>query len=92
MRLNAFGFIVTMFNKLLLLPIYLYCWLISPLLRARCRFTPTCSTYAIQALKRHGTVYAVWLILRRLSRCHPWGGYGYDPIPQKEPPKWTFPF
>jgi putative membrane protein insertion efficiency factor len=48
---------------------------------ATCRFTPTCSAYAIQALERHGAARGSWLAFRRLMRCHPWGGQGYDPVP-----------
>ena len=48
---------------------------------ATCRFTPTCSAYAIQALNRHGAARGSWLAFRRLMRCHPWGGQGYDPVP-----------
>ena len=48
---------------------------------AACRFTPTCSAYAIQALERHGVVRGLWLAVRRLLRCHPWGGKGFDPVP-----------
>ena len=48
---------------------------------ATCRFTPTCSAYAIQALERHGAGRGSWLAFRRLMRCHPWGGQGYDPVP-----------
>ena len=46
-----------------------------------CRFTPTCSAYGLEAVERHGGMRGGWLILRRLSRCHPWGGVGYDPVP-----------
>lgn len=46
-----------------------------------CRFTPSCSAYALEALDRHGTVRGAWLVLRRLTRCHPWGGFGLDPVP-----------
>ncbi len=56
---------------------------ISPLLGPRCRYFPTCSQYAIEALHRHGTVKGVYLSARRISRCHPWGGHGYDPVPPK---------
>jgi putative membrane protein insertion efficiency factor len=51
---------------------------------ASCRFTPTCSAYAIEALDRHGVVKGSWLALRRLLRCHPWGGKGFDPVPLLE--------
>lgn len=59
----------------------LYQMLISPLLPASCRFTPTCSSYAIEALQKHGLLKGSYLTIRRLLRCHPWGGSGYDPVP-----------
>ena len=62
-----------------------YQLLLSPLLPAQCRFHPSCSTYAVHALKQHGSVRGSWLALRRLLRCHPWGGGGYDPVPDCEP-------
>ena len=46
-----------------------------------CRFTPTCSQYAVEALRKYGPVKGGWLTLKRLARCHPWGGSGYDPVP-----------
>jgi len=61
--------------------IKLYQWIISPMLGPKCRFTPTCSQYAIEALKKHGVFKGLWLTIKRLSRCHPWGGHGYDPVP-----------
>lgn len=61
--------------------IKLYQWIISPVIGPKCRFTPTCSQYAIEALKKHGVFKGLWLTIRRLSRCHPWGGHGYDPVP-----------
>ncbi|GFI54169.1 putative membrane protein insertion efficiency factor [Alistipes sp.] len=54
---------------------------ISPLKPPSCRFTPTCSQYALEALRKHGPIRGTWLAVRRLLRCHPWGGSGYDPVP-----------
>ena len=54
---------------------------VSPLLGCRCRYLPTCSEYAYQAVEAHGTLRGGWLALRRLTRCTPWGGHGYDPAP-----------
>ena len=54
---------------------------ISPMLPAMCRFTPTCSQYAMEAIKRHGPFKGLWLAVKRILRCHPWGGSGYDPVP-----------
>jgi putative membrane protein insertion efficiency factor len=69
---------------LLILPIRLYQWLISPLLGPTCRFQPTCSHYMIEAIKEWGPLKGLWLGLRRIWRCHPWGGHGYDPAPKNE--------
>lgn len=77
---------------LLSVPIRIYRTLVSPLMPHVCRFTPSCSTYALQALAMHGPVKGMWLILRRLSRCHPigWlgGSSGFDPVPlsKTQPP------
>lgn len=68
-------------TQLLLIPIYFYKGAISPLTPPSCRFTPSCSTYAIEALKKHGPLKGLYLTIRRLLRCHPWGGSGYDPVP-----------
>ena len=65
----------------LILLIKLYQWVISPLLGPKCRFTPTCSHYTVEALKKYGLFKGGWLSLRRISRCHPWGGHGVDPVP-----------
>lgn len=54
---------------------------ISPLLPASCRYEPTCSHYAYEAIERHGAVRGTWLALKRLARCTPWGGSGWDPVP-----------
>ncbi|EGV31285.1 MULTISPECIES: membrane protein insertion efficiency factor YidD [Thiorhodococcus] len=61
--------------------IRVYQYLISPLLGPHCRFYPSCSHYAVEAIERHGVVYGTYLALRRLSRCHPWHPGGIDPVP-----------
>lgn len=66
---------------LLILPIRFYKQFISPFTPPSCRFTPTCSTYAMQAIKRHGPFKGTWLAIKRIARCNPWGGSGYDPVP-----------
>ena len=68
---------------LLTLPIRLYQRLLSPFLPPRCRYTPTCSQYAVEALRKHGPLKGLWLTLYRLLRCNPFGGFGYDPVPEK---------
>ena len=65
----------------LVLPIQFYRYCISPLFPPVCRFTPTCSQYAIEALRKYGPVKGGWLAIKRICRCHPWGGSGYDPVP-----------
>lgn len=66
---------------LLIFFIRLYQWCISPLLPCACRYMPTCSHYSIEALQKHSLLKGGWLSLKRLLRCHPWGGSGYDPVP-----------
>jgi len=66
---------------LLLLPIWIYQKAISPYTPPSCRFTPTCSEYARQAIIKHGPFKGLYLAVRRILRCHPWGGSGYDPVP-----------
>ncbi|MGN6436388.1 MAG: membrane protein insertion efficiency factor YidD [Agriterribacter sp.] len=61
--------------------IKLYQVILSPVMGRSCRFTPTCSHYGIQALKKYGLFKGTWLTIKRISRCHPWGGHGYDPVP-----------
>lgn len=60
----------------------LYQKYISPIIQPRCRFYPTCSHYAIEALAQHGMMRGGWLALTRIGRCHPWGSHGYDPVPK----------
>lgn len=68
-------------GMVLILPISFYQRCISPLTPPACRFTPTCSQYAVEAIRKHGPFKGFWLAVKRISRCHPWGGSGYDPVP-----------
>jgi hypothetical protein len=72
-------------NKLLAAPLKLlvkiYQWVISPMLGPKCRYTPTCSQYMVEALDKYGPFKGLWLGLKRLASCHPWGGHGHDPVP-----------
>ena len=61
--------------------IMLYRGAISPLFSPTCRYTPTCSEYGLQAIEKHGPFKGLWLTVKRLSTCHPWGGHGHDPVP-----------
>ena len=70
-----------MLGKLLILPIRVYQSTISRLLPPMCRYSPSCSHYMADAIARHGAVRGLWLGTRRILRCHPWGGSGYDPVP-----------
>lgn len=67
---------------LLLVPIRFYRYIISPLIPARCRYLPTCSAYAEEAVQRFGFFHGGLLALKRISRCHPFGKHGYDPVPK----------
>lgn len=69
----------------LLFLIRLYQALLSPLLPGSCRHVPTCSQYSLEAIQEWGALRGTWMGLKRLSRCHPWGSHGYDPVPKKYP-------
>jgi putative membrane protein insertion efficiency factor len=75
----------TALSFLLALPVRFYRYFISPMLPPSCRYSPTCSEYALEALRVHGPFRGSWLALRRLARCHPWGGHGHDPVPARHP-------
>jgi putative membrane protein insertion efficiency factor len=59
----------------------LFAWRPSP-----CRYVPSCSTYALEAVETYGAARGTWLAVRRISRCHPWGGHGFDPVPDRDSP------
>ncbi len=81
--IDGIGFI---FKKILILPIKFYQHFISPHLGSNCRYTPTCSHYAVEAIEEWGPVKGFWMGLKRVVSCNPWGGSGYDPVP-KNPKK-----
>ena len=64
--------------------IKIYQFLISPIIGKNCRFNPTCSNYALEALKEHGLFLGMYYSIIRISKCHPWGGSGHDPVPSKK--------
>lgn len=68
-------------QNIVLLPVYFYQKAISPMFPPSCRFVPTCSQYMIEAVKKHGILKGGWLGIKRILRCNPWGGKGFDPVP-----------
>ena len=70
---------------ILALPVRAYRAVFSPWVGHNCRYQPTCSAYALEALERHGALKGAWLALRRILRCHPFGRSGYDPVPERRP-------
>ena len=77
--------LIKLFKQILILPfiilIRFYQWVISPALGPKCRFTPTCSQYATEALQKYGLLKGFLLSIKRISKCRPGGGHGYDPVP-----------
>jgi len=73
-----------MMRMVLVALIKAYRYLVSPLLAPSCRFHPSCSSYALEAIQTHGAIAGVWLALRRIARCHPWHPGGIDPVPPKD--------
>lgn len=69
---------------LIILPVRFYQVAISPLIGSRCRYQPTCSHYMIGAIEEWGIFKGLWLGLKRIGRCHPWGGHGFDPVPKRK--------
>jgi putative membrane protein insertion efficiency factor len=75
-----------MADWILIAPVRLYQGVISPYLPNACRYSPTCSEYMVQAIRIWGPLRGTWLGIRRIGRCHPWGGHGHDPVPQPPQP------
>jgi uncharacterized protein len=80
---------MTPLAHILALPVRAYRLFLSPWVGHGCRYQPTCSAYALEALARHGGIRGGWLTLRRILRCHPWGGHGHDPVPPARPGRGT---
>ena len=76
------------FKQILIFPflflVRFYQVAISPLTLSTCRYSPTCSHYTLEALQKHGLFFGGWLAIKRIFSCHPWGGSGYDPVPEKK--------
>lgn len=75
---------MTPLAHLVALPIRAYRLILSPWVGFSCRYQPTCSAYALEALEKHGAIKGSWLTARRIGRCHPWGSSGYDPVPDRK--------
>lgn len=82
-NMTVFKWIRSLFIFLLIVPVKIYQWMISPMLPKSCRYEPSCSQYAIEALKVHGPIKGLILGTKRILSCNPWGGHGYDPVPPK---------
>jgi putative membrane protein insertion efficiency factor len=76
----------TLLVGILIAPVRIYQWIISPWLPKTCRYEPTCSQYAIEALREHGPLTGLLLGTKRIFSCHPWGGHGFDPVPPRGTP------
>ncbi len=70
-------------KKIFIFPVRLYQLILSPFFGGRCRYTPSCSVYMIEAIEEWGVIKGIYLGTKRLLSCHPWGGHGYDPVPKK---------
>jgi len=76
-----YNIIATLLGNVFLALIKIYQYFISPLTGASCRYTPTCSHYGVEAIKKYGAFKGGWLTIKRIASCNPWGGHGHDPVP-----------
>ncbi|MEE9428505.1 MAG: membrane protein insertion efficiency factor YidD [Paracoccaceae bacterium] len=76
---------MTLLAKIIALPVQAYRLVFSPMVGKSCRYQPTCSAYALEALEKHGAIKGLYLSVRRIGRCHPLGSSGYDPVPESRP-------
>lgn len=76
-----YNIVTSLLGSVFLLLIKIYQYFISPMLGASCRYTPSCSQYGVEAIKKYGAFKGGWLTLKRIARCNPWGGHGHDPVP-----------
>lgn len=74
---------MSLIKKIFIFPIKLYQWLISPLLGNNCRFEPSCSQYMVEAIEEWGPFKGIYIGIKRIGKCHPWGPHGHDPVPKK---------
>ena len=75
------NFLIKLPANFLILLIKIYQYTLSPLIGQNCRYTPTCSNYGIEAIRKYGAIKGGWLTIKRVASCNPWGGSGYDPVP-----------
>lgn len=78
---KVFRFIIKIPANILILLIKIYQYTLSPFIGRNCRYTPTCSNYGIEAIRKYGAIKGGWLTIKRIASCNPWGGSGYDPVP-----------
>lgn len=78
---KVLNFIIKLPANILILLIKIYQYTLSPFIGRNCRYTPTCSNYGIEAIRKYGAIKGGWLTIKRVASCNPWGGSGYDPVP-----------
>ena len=79
--MKVIRFIIKLPANILILLIKIYQYTLSPFIGRNCRYTPTCSNYGIEAIRKYGAIKGGWLTIKRVASCNPWGGSGYDPVP-----------